>query len=156
DREGTLRGFRSLLAAREPAYWQEPLASLGDALALSRVGWSASALVGGNFDVGAYETDGIYVVEVDAHGRRRRTERFLVGRLGDAVARLYERYAELLPEGPARNRAAATARLVAVLREAPERWPFAPDVEFVDHRLVGLGSVHGAESLVRAVHALDE
>src|SRR5262249_49375033 len=95
-------------------------------------------------------------VEADSEERRRRTERFAVDRLGDAVARLYERHAELLPDGPERTRAAATARSVAALREAPERWPFAPDVEFVDHRIVGLGVVHGVEPLVQAIHALLE
>ncbi|HXJ34498.1 MAG TPA: nuclear transport factor 2 family protein [Candidatus Eisenbacteria bacterium] len=158
DREGVLRSFRSLLTAREPAYWQEPLASLGDALALSRVGWSASGLVGRNFDVGAYETDGIYVVEVDAHGRRRRTERFLVERLGDAVARLYERYAELLPEGPARERAAATARAVAAMVGPIEvaRWApaLAPTLEFADHRHISLESGRGADAYLRALQAL--
>ena len=37
-----------------------------------------------------------------------RSEVFAADQLGAAVARLYERYAELLPEGPARERAAAT------------------------------------------------
>ena len=43
------------------------------------------------------------------------SEIFAADRLGDAVARLYERYAELLPDGPARARAAATARSVAAV-----------------------------------------
>ena len=47
--------------------------------------------------------------------RVRRLEIFAPDRLGDAIARLYERYAELLPDGPERTRAAATARSVAVL-----------------------------------------
>ena len=35
---------------------------------------------------------------------------FAVNQRGAAVERLYERYAELLPDGPARQRDAATAR----------------------------------------------
>ncbi len=77
---------------------------------------SASGFAGGKFDVGAYERDEIILIEVDAQGRRRRLEVFAADRLGDAVARLYERYAELLPDGPARDRAAATARSVAAVR----------------------------------------
>ncbi|MGH9670631.1 MAG: hypothetical protein ACRD3A_11035, partial [Terriglobales bacterium] len=55
----------------------------------------------------------IILIEADAQGRHRRQEAFAADRLGDAVARLYERYADLLPDGPARARAAATARSVA-------------------------------------------
>src|SRR5262249_18177127 len=156
-REGVLRGFRSLLAARDPQYRQEPLATLCDALALCRVSWGASGLVGGKFDVGAYETDGIYFIEVDAHGRRLRTERFLVERLGDAVARLYERYAELLPEGPARTRAAATARSAAAMVGPIDvaRWApaLAPALEFADHRHVSLESGQGAQAYLRSLQA---
>ena len=36
-----------------------------------------------------------------------------VEHLGDAIVRLYERYAELLPDGPEQARAAATAHSVA-------------------------------------------
>ena len=94
----------------------EPLATLGDSLALCR------AVVVGRVRSVESETvrrrrrrdrDAIVLIEVDAHGRRRRAEFFAADRLGDAVARLYERYAELLPDGPARARAAATARSVA-------------------------------------------
>src|SRR5439155_1309908 len=77
-----------------------------------------------------------------------------VDRLGNAIARLYERHADILPGGPERARAAATARAVLVLPGPPDRWPFAPGIEFVDHRTVGLGSVHGAEAVRRGVRAL--
>src|SRR5207247_1709862 len=96
------------------------------------------------------------------HGRRQRSEVFAADRLGDAVARLYERYAELLPDGPVRVRAAATARAVAALPLAGARdldreaTAIAPALEYVDHRTVGLGSVHGAEAMRRAVGALLE
>src|SRR5215510_13194257 len=79
---------------------------------LCRVSMSASGLERGKFDVGAYETEHVDAIEVDAQGRHRWVEHFASDRLGDAVARLYERYAELLPAGPARERAAGTARSV--------------------------------------------
>ena len=68
---------------------------------------------------------------------QRRGELFATERLGDAMARLYERYADLLLDGPARVRAAATARSVAtMLGPFDPRMgdAFASSVEFVDHR----------------------
>src|SRR5262249_7260029 len=115
DREAELRSLSYLLSARGPRCQCEPLVTLSDSLALCRVTMSASGAVGRTFDVGAYETDERQLVEVDAQGRRRRGEIFAVARLGDAVVRLYARYAELLPDGPARDRVAATARSVAAL-----------------------------------------
>src|SRR5439155_1288824 len=41
DRQGELSSFRALLACADPAFRQEPLATLGDSLALCR--WSRSA-----------------------------------------------------------------------------------------------------------------
>ena len=72
--------------------------------------------------------------------------------------RLYERYAELLPDGPARIRAAATVRSIA-------GWvgPFdldrfgatlAPAVEAVDHRTLGTWSAQGKEALLEHMRAL--
>src|SRR5262249_16554280 len=78
-------------------------------------------------------------------------------RLGDAVVRLYERYADLLPDGPARARAAATARSVAALPGpmSLDRLSaiFGPDVEFVDHRPVGLPSSRGREAYLRLLQS---
>src|SRR5262249_44618249 len=77
--------------------------------------------------------------------------------LGDAVARLYERYAELLPEGPERSRVAATARTITtILTLDPNRRVFARDMECVDHRGLGLWSARGAEAALRRVRALFE
>src|SRR5262249_22298941 len=86
-----------------------------------------------------------------------------VDRLGDAVVRLYERYAELLPDGAARARAAATACSVTGLpvraRVEPadvDRYAavLAPALEFVDHRTLGAGSTQGANAYLAWVHAL--
>jgi len=60
--------------------------------------------------------------------------------LGDAVVRLYERYAELLPDGPERTRAAATARSFSgIAAFEVGRWAaaVAPAIEVVDHRTLG-------------------
>src|SRR5438094_2864931 len=143
-----------LLSASEPTCRHEPLATLGGSLALCRASTSASGFAGAKFDVGAYQREEIVLIEVDAQGRRRRGEIFAVDRLGNAIARLYERHADILPGGPERARAAATARAVLALPGPPDRWPFAPGIEFVDHRTVGLGSVHGAEAVRRGVRAL--
>src|SRR5262249_21432744 len=98
----------------------------------------------------------ITLINVGANGRAQRTEVFAADRLGDAVGQLYERYAGLLPAGPARDRAAATARSVATLLGSfdLERWApaIAADVQFVDHRsLVGFGSMRGAQAMLRVV-----
>jgi ketosteroid isomerase-like protein len=77
---------------------------------------------------------------------------FAADHLRDAIARLYERYAELLPEGPERDRAAARARSasgrifvdVDNLADA-----LAPMIEMTDHRLVGVGTLRGPEAVVR-------
>jgi len=157
-REGVLAGIRALLRARDPVYRHQPLATLGDTLALFRVSWSANGFAGGTFDVGPYEMQRLNVIEVDAQGRRRRDAIFDVDRLGDAVVRLYRRYAELLPAGPARVRAAATARAVAAMAGAPEldrlAAAFAPGIEGIDHRVLGTYSASGARAVLEGYRAL--
>jgi hypothetical protein len=161
DRRGTIASFRFLLRAKDPTYRSEPLAILGDVLALGRVSQSAGGFAGAAFDVGAYEREQACLFEADALGRLRRVEAFPVDRLGDAVVRLYERYAELLPDGPAHARAAATARSVAanVGRIEVDRFTaaLAPGMEVVDHRILGTWSARGAQAAMqhwRAWHEL--
>jgi hypothetical protein len=157
-RQGEISSFRSLLRAQEPTHRQELLATLGDSLALSRVWQSASGFAGREFDVGAYEREVICVFEIDAQGRQRWSEVFAADRLGDAAARLYERYADLLPDGPARARAAATARSVAVTAGPIDLDRYAaamaPAVETVDHRILGTWSARGAEALLEVVRSV--
>src|SRR5262249_42335543 len=117
DRRGILGSFRALLKAGNPTLVREMLATLGDSLALWRERMSASGVAGGAVDVGPHEREDLILCDVDAQGRHRRSEVFAPDHLGDAVVRLYERYAELLPEGPARARAAAIARSVALSRQ---------------------------------------
>src|SRR5262249_59347741 len=160
DRQGELSTLRALLSAHDPTCLNKPLATLGDSLALFRLWVSAAGIASQTFDCAPFELERIVLGEADARGRSRRVERSAADRLGDAVARLYERYAELLPDGPARVRAAATARSVAALVGPldPDRLAtaLAPAVEFVDHRPIGFPSTRGAEALMRHIHSLFE
>src|SRR5262249_48272510 len=67
--------------------------------------------------------------------------------------RLYERYAELLPEGPARARAAVAPRSVAAMPGPVDldrlAGAYAPAMEGVDHRVLGAWSGRGAEAHLR-------
>src|SRR5207249_4161415 len=159
DREGGLSSQRALLSAQDPTCRHEPLATLGDSLALCRLSTSASRFVSRKLDVGAHERVVLNLIEVDAQGRGRQSELFASDRLGDAFVRLYERYADLLPDGPARTRAAAAARSVAVLGSPdPDSVDaiIAPDGEYVDHRSLGFPTLRGAEAIRRWIHSLFE
>src|SRR5262249_18333199 len=160
DRQGYLATIRVLLKAEHPSLERETLATLGGSLALCRDTTSGSRFVGRTFDVGAYEKTEILLVEVDAQGRNRRREPFAPRRLADAVVRLYERYTELLPDGSARDRAAATTRSVAGFLGALSldgvSAGIAPDVDFVDHRPVALPSSRGREAYVHSLGSLFE
>jgi hypothetical protein len=153
DREGALESFQFLLDCRDPTWRLEPLATLGDSLALFRRPSSGRAVAG--LDAGAFELEEIVVMECDAQRRISRAENLAADHLGDAVVRLYQRYAELLPEGPERERAAASARLVASwngeLGPGATAAAMAPDVEVVDHRLLGTHSSRGVEPLLRSL-----
>src|SRR5439155_17398910 len=70
DRRGSVFSLRSLLSARDPRCRHEPLATLGDALALFRTSISAGGYAGGKLHGGAYEREEVTLIEV--HGRRRR------------------------------------------------------------------------------------
>src|SRR5262249_14863894 len=99
DGGGVLRSLRYLPRPQEPTRRHEPLATLADSLGLFRQSTSARGFAGGTFDVGAYEKEIVSLQEVDAQGRWR-AEAFTIDHLGDAIARLYARYAELLADGP--------------------------------------------------------
>jgi hypothetical protein len=156
DRLGELASWRFLQRAQDPTCRHEPLATLGDSIALCRLSTSGSRFAGGKFDVGAYEREGLYLVEADASGRQRRGELFASNRLGDAIVRLYERYAELLPDGPERERAATIARSVAVILAPDIDWGpvLAPDFANVDHRILGTWFARGADAMSQQLRAL--
>jgi ketosteroid isomerase-like protein len=136
----------------------EPLASLGDALALCRVFTAGDALGEAAVPAGPFETDTRAVVEVDAQGQERAVEVFAEDHLGDAIACLYARYAELLPEGAERERAQATARTVATVLSSPDPARYAqviaPDIEVRDRRRAGVGTLRGAEAYLEGLRAL--
>ncbi len=164
-------GFRPLFAATNFAVSQEILASFGDSLALVRRGASHAGTETRSGSFGPVSIDTAVLLEVDAQGRASRSEVFDTTRVGDAIARLYERYAELLPAGsstggfgpPAgaeRERAAAIARSIAALAAPPnmERYAsaLAAGFAFADHRTVGFASGRGAETLLRGFGSLLE
>jgi hypothetical protein len=158
-RPETLAFFRTQLRAQGLTHQNEPLATLGNSLALYRMTLAASGAAGSTFDVGAYEFEHLMLIEVDAQGLRQRLETFADNHLGEAVARLYERYAELLSEGPERDRAAATARSVAAMTIGPidrERIAeaIAVDVEYVDRQTLGLPSAHGSRAFLQGLRIL--
>ncbi len=149
--QGLIASSQHLLSAEGPVFHLEPLATLGDSLALSRRSVRGSGFVGRRFDVGPYESEMLQVIEAESGGRARRVEVFAADRLGDAIARLYERYAELAPEGPERARAAAlAARIRAFGTYDPETYPatLAPDIQFIDHRILGTSSARGADAVM--------
>src|SRR5262249_44358524 len=158
DRDAALSMARSLLRSRDPTCRHEPLATLGDRLTLCRRLVSASGISGRTFDVGAYEREDITLIEVDDQGRECRAEVFATGKLGDAVVRLYERHAELLPDGPGRARGTATARSVAAHVGPIEldrlAGSYTPAMKVVDHRILGTWSARGAEAMLQHSRSL--
>jgi len=151
--DATFAALERLMRSRNASCRHEPLATLGDSLVLSRRRVHASATGGGRFDVGEYEQEAYTILEVDTRGRFCRHEVFAADRLHDARVRLFARYAELLPDGPERTRAAAAARSLEIFRRS-ENDPdiltaaLAPDFEGVDHRHLSSHSLRGAAAYV--------
>src|SRR5262249_38909524 len=146
---------RALLKAENSTLVREMLATLGNSLALWRNQMSASGFAGGTFDVGPYEREELVLCDVDARGRHRRSEIFGVDHRGNAIVRLYARYAELLPDGPARTRAAAIACSVALSRQYDADHfdgfarAFAAGIESIDHRILGTWSAQGDQAVLQ-------
>src|SRR4029453_17413965 len=109
------------------AFSNEPIAVLGPSLALARWRESGTKVAGDDLPIGPFELEGTVLVEADSEARSTHVEIFSAHHLGNAVARLYGRHAELLPEGPERDRAAATARSIAALEDSVDvdRWATA-------------------------------
>jgi len=158
--DASLASLQRLFRSHDPTYRVEPLATLGPSLLLVRRHAAASGVSSGRYDVGAYENDAVQLIEVDEQGLSWRSEVFAADALGDAIARLYERYAEQLPAGPARERAATTARAVTAMltRSVEDRVQHLthPDLQVVDHRTVGIGSMQGLGVVSRWLDATDE
>jgi hypothetical protein len=159
DRRELLEWWRMFLTDRDAAVDLEPVATLGDSLGLFLASWAGTAGGDAALDLGPYAKGEIALIEVGAGGDAERVETFAPGRLANAVARVYERYAELLPEGPERERAEATAHAVAIdllVDDSSYENVIAPDVAFVDHRPLGFGRVRGAASFLRGEAAQSE
>jgi len=157
----SMGSYRQLLNAEGVAMQHEPLATLGESLALFRASVSFRSLrsADGLGPFGAVDTELVMLIEVDGAGRRRLSEAFAPDQLGDALTRLYELHAESLPDGPARTRATATARSIATMLELDlERFAtgIAPGVEFADHGPIGLESSRGKKAILRGLGALHE
>lgn len=160
-REGFFRTHRGMHQADGATLRYEPIATLGDLLVLYRCLHTAEGTTAGRFDVGEHTTEYLHLAEADPSARIRCYEFFAADRLADAVVRLYERYAELLPEGPARTRASAMARaVVAAARHAadPDQMAavMAPRIVAVDHRTVGVGELHGRDAVIAAMRAVPD
>jgi class 3 adenylate cyclase len=153
--------WRSLLRADRLDIRAEILASLGDALELDRHVFTFQGLTEAHLaDVGLGELEEISLIEADQGGRWMRAEFFGPEHLHKAVVRLYERHAERLPDGPARERAAAMLRVVnAVLGPLGLDRIAAivgPHLDFADHRRLGLPSSHGRAGHLQSLGALFE
>ena len=160
-RDACIASLQRLFRSRDPLYEVGPLATVGEFLLLVRRRSSASGAASGPYDVGAYENEAIQLFEVDESGLCCRAEVFAADRLANAIARLYERYAELLPEGPERQHAAATARSFGVMLTSPAvvdraATVIAPDFESVDHRHLSTWSMRGGGVFLAHNRALRE
>jgi hypothetical protein len=152
-RDAAVASLQRLFRSRDAYYEVEPLATLGERLLLVRRRTGASGDTRGRYDVGPYENEAIEVTEVDEHGLSFRQEVFAADRLGAALVRLYERYAELLPEGQERTRAAGIARSLAAYdgRADLERFKavFVPTHDGIDHRVFGPWAAGDAAEILR-------
>ncbi|MFN2426687.1 MAG: AAA family ATPase, partial [Candidatus Binatia bacterium] len=142
------------------AFRHDYLATLGEFLALCRLHQTASGSLAYGIPVGETASVILLLIEADEEGCARRIETFRDDALGDAVVRLYERHAECLPEGPARERAVTTARVMrmtsAPFAVEPGEPLFDPDIEVVDHRIMGSWSASGAKDYMRHLVGLRE
>ena len=160
--EASLQRFRATLHAEGLVFAHVPVAALGESLALSHSSTSFARLDEGDISIGAHDAERFVLVEVDGEGRALRVEIFAEDRLADAVIRLYERHAERLPAGPARERFAVIARVIGMIL----RWEFPPieelerllhpDVHLADHRRLGMPSGRGLEQARISMKALYE
>jgi hypothetical protein len=150
--------WRSAMKAARLEYTSESLASLGDHLALERHVTVTEGLTGDAFeDFGLMELDEIGLVECDDDGCWIHIEVFAPEHLGKAIARLYERYADRMPEGAERDRAMSVAVTFSAFMLYADDYDrlatvLTPDIEGIDHRLMGSSS-QGAEAYLEQVSA---
>jgi class 3 adenylate cyclase/tetratricopeptide (TPR) repeat protein len=153
--ERVRRAYEMLLDAEGRRFEHEPIATLGDALALCRTTRYIESSRYEDTVVGATDHSSVALLEVDGDGLRTRTEFFALDRTSDAVARLYERRAEQLPPGAERVRAETTARVVTALLGPYDLAHCAAvlhdDVVGIDRRRIGFGSARGKDGLLLAL-----
>jgi class 3 adenylate cyclase/tetratricopeptide (TPR) repeat protein len=158
-RDAMLSSLCSLLRSEDPCFDLDPLASLGASLALVRRRSGARGTHGGRYDVGAYETEAIHVIEVDENGRFMCMEVFAADRLDEAIACLHERHAALLPEGPLHAQAAMAARSLSYMLLGPSDLDLAEsvlaaDFASIDHRPLSTWSLCGVDAWIDHMRAL--
>ena len=148
-----LASIERLLRSRDPRFESETLATLGERLGLIWRRTRSSGDTRGKWDVGPYDQEAVQVVEVAEDGRVRWREVFRADRLGAAVARLFERHSELLPDGPARARAGGIARSIRAYDGPADpdhlATVLASSYRLVDHRVLSTWSARDAEEHVR-------
>jgi len=141
---------------------QDVLATLGDSLVLVRRSFQHDGVETKLGSIGPVKGDFFCLLEIDGQEPpARRSEIFAEDRLGEAIARLYERHAELDPAADEVARAAATAQSIATMMAVAARGEvdrlasaLSPAVESLDHRQLGLPPARGAGELLRDVRAL--
>jgi len=138
--------------AAGPSTRHEVLATLGASLALCRMRNSAAGATPYGLDVGPTEMSYTIVIEADEQARGVRIDMFLEDNLRAAIACLYERYAESLPEGRELTRVREVARslstplgLIDADRVASAA---AASFECVDHRTLGAWSARSRDEWV--------
>jgi len=144
---------------------RETVATLGERLSLELTTTSVEGLAALELDdaiaaFGPSVVTDACVIEADDQHRLRHADVFPAERLADAVVRLFERHAELRPDGAERERASATAQAVAgMLTLSPHLQiddVMGPDVEIVDHRRVGYGGLLTRDKADEWGHATEE
>ncbi len=160
DADASVASGERLFRSRDPFLEVTPVATLGSSLALVRRRSGAHGSAGERYDVGAYDNDVFDVFETDGQGRLRRAEVFATERLGDAIVRLYEWYAEAVRDGPLHSRIAQTARSARAWQTPFDLAVFRPvldaHIEAIDHRVLGTWSAHGVEAMLDHIRALHE
>jgi SnoaL-like domain len=121
---------------------------------------SFARFVDDQLDFGESRSKYLDLFQVDDRGLMAHLEIFAENRLGDAIRRMFERHADLLPQGPEHARAASTARSVAAVLGPFDLGRYAAGiaegVEFVDHRIMRFPSGRGGDELLRSIGTLLE
>src|SRR5262249_18390675 len=149
NREAFFSWLRSTLPAQSLVLGDEPLATLGEWLALTHWTGSFSGMPDNTVaDWGEISLDTYLCVQVADTGHLTRMEFFDSDQFGDAIVRLYELGAAELPPGRSvlnRRGSALTEMGWDVGRD------FSPDVVMVDHRRFAFGTVRGPAAIGHAI-----